>query len=286
MAKASNSPYDIPVAHRPLLSMGSKGPSVEHLQRLLNSILDETGNKPILKPDGGFGQMTEDAVSLFQHRYGLPITGCVGEVDWRALEQSAQPSSGGLDFAVTKFMGALWPKPSGFEPQMLLASIAVPYIGARETGDNKMGSDPRMKEIFEADDLTVDGYTDGYPWCAAFVSLCTQKLIKNFPIHYAAVTPPRQPSVARFLNDWALHQRCLIFKPTSRVIKAVPGDIVIFTFSHIGIVERINDGELGTIEGNTNEEGSREGTAVQRKARSTSIVRRFIRLPVFRGSVS
>jgi hypothetical protein len=97
------------------------------------------------------------------------------------------------------------------------------------------------------------------------------------------VTPPRQPSVSRFLDDWAVHQGCLIFKPSSRVIQAVPGDIVVFTFSHIGIVESVQPGSVKTIEGNTNEEGSREGTAVQRKSRSNSAVRRFIRLPVFRG---
>jgi len=274
--------YNTPIAQRPRLRMGSNGPAVEHLQTLLNIVLGEA-KKPILKPDGGLGQMTADAVSLFQYRYGLPITGEVTIDDWKALEESAGPKALGLDFVFTQFLGALWPRPDGFEPQMMLAAIAIPYLGARETGNNRAGNDPRMKEIFEADDLKSGKDTDGYPWCAAFVSLCTQKLIAANASYYARVVPPRQPSVARFLNDWAVHQRCLVFSPTSRVIHPAPGDIVVYTFSHIGIVESAAQGSIHTIEGNTNEAGSREGTTVLRKVRANSNVRRFIRLPVFRG---
>ena len=145
-----------------------------------------------------------------------------------------------------------------------------------------MGNDARMKEIFEADDLAPGGNTDGYAWCAAFVSLCTQKLIAQYPWAFAGVTPPREPSVSRFLNSWAVGQKCLIFKPTSKVIKPMAGDIVVYTFSHIGIVETVGESAVNTIEGNTNEAGSREGTAVLQKSRTKSLVRRFIRLPVKR----
>jgi hypothetical protein len=168
------------------------------------------------------------------------------------------------------------------EPQQNLATIATPYVGATETTGNKMGNDARMKEIFEADDLAPGGNTDGYAWCAAFVSLCTQKLIAQYPWAFAGVTPPREPSVSRFLNSWAVGQKCLIFKPTSKVIKPMAGDIVVYTFSHIGIVETVGESAVNTIEGNTNEAGSREGTAVLQKSRTKSLVRRFIRLPVKR----
>lgn len=96
------------------------------------------------------------------------------------------------------------------------------------------------------------------------------------------MTAPREPAVSRFLNSWAKHQNCLVFKPTSTVIAPAVGDIVVFSFSHIGIVESLGDNSLGTIEGNTNEEGSREGKEVARKTRSKSIVRALIRLPVRR----
>jgi hypothetical protein len=61
---------------------------------------------------------------------------------------------------------------------------------------------------------------------------------------------------------------------------AVKGDIVVFTFSHIGIVHSNNGAIITTIEGNTNAAGSREGVTVARKQRSLSIIKSFIRLPM------
>ena len=281
MATVTPTYESTPIGNRPRLALKSRGTAVEYLQTLLNLALADD-KKPLFKPDGDFGPMTADAVSLFQYRAGLPITGLVDADNWRALEKAKLPAAS-LDFCDTRFVGRLLRSAVGFEPQMLLANIAVPYLGAKETGDNRAGTDSRMQEIFEADNLKSGDATDGYPWCAAFVSLCTQKLIAAYPAYYAGVTPPREPSVARFLNEWAVHERCLIFKPGSAIIPPVPGDIVVFTFSHIGIVEEGQLGSVKTIEGNTNEAGSREGTSVLRKSRPHNLIRRFIRLPVFRG---
>ncbi len=143
----------------------------------------------------------------------------------------------------------------------------------------KKCSSKEMLEIFEADNLTINGKTDGYPWCAAFVSLCVQKLCKS-SVLYGSLIPPREPSVNRFLNTWAKQHNCLVFKPDSKVFTAMKGDIVVFTFSHIGIVES-NDGTfITTIEGNTNDAGSREGVTVARKKRRPSIIKSVIRLPM------
>lgn len=54
---------------------------------------------------------------------------------------------------------------------------------------------------------------------------------------------------------------------------------MVYTFSHIGIVTGAAGATIQTIEGNTNEAGSREGTAVLRKDRALGLVRCFIRLP-------
>jgi hypothetical protein len=136
-----------------------------------------------------------------------------------------------------------------------------------------------MLEIFEADNLVINGKTDGYPWCAAFVSLCVQKLCRTSSL-YGALIPPREPSVNRFLNIWAKQNNCLVFKPDSKVFTAMKGDIVVFTFSHIGIVESNNGTTITTIEGNTNDAGSREGITVARKQRTPSIIKSVIRLPM------
>ncbi len=164
-------------------------------------------------------------------------------------------------------------------PQEPLADIARPYIGAREARGNRMGTDPRMREIFEADRLWKDGDTDGYPWCAAFVSLCVQKLIDQSGL-YNNVTPPRTAGVRKFYRIWAPAQDCLVFAPDDRVRSPHRGDVVVYQHSHIGIVNTVGTREITAIEGNTNAQGSREGTTVREQNRAFDAIRCFIRLPI------
>ena len=58
-----------------------------------------------------------------------------------------------------------------------------------------------------------------------------------------------------------------------------PGDIVVFRFSHIGIAISAPDknGNVQTVEGNTDKAGSREGGGVYRKTRAASSIRSRIR---------
>lgn len=167
----------------------------------------------------------------------------------------------------------------GSTPQAPLAEIAQQYIGVTETGNNLAGKSKELLAIFKADDLISGGKTDGYPWCAAFVSFCVQKLVRQ-SIFFSGLTPPREASVSQFLNVWSKNNNCLIFSPSTKEFKPQKGDIVVFKFSHIGIVESVNGNSIATIEGNTNDAGSREGTVVARKQRSTAIVKSFVRLPI------
>jgi hypothetical protein len=164
-------------------------------------------------------------------------------------------------------------------PQEMLADVAALYVGTTETLDNRMGDDPRLREIFEADDLVnKDGTTDGYAWCCAFVSVCIQRLFAMSPM-FPTVRAPRVASVNLFRSRWAQEQGCLIFQPSAPHAPH-KGDVVVFTFSHIGIVESTGPGAIQTIEGNTNEQGSREGTTCRRKQRTLAETRCSIRMPV------
>jgi putative chitinase len=65
------------------LRIGSKGPEVERLQRLLN-----------VKPaDGDFGPKTAAAVKQFQQSHGLVADGVVGQRTWDALEKGSTPAT-------------------------------------------------------------------------------------------------------------------------------------------------------------------------------------------------
>jgi hypothetical protein len=75
---------------------------------------------------------------------------------------------------------------------------------------------------------------------------------------------------------WARQEKLTLHKPRKK-IKA--GDIVIFTFSHIGLaIEDEKGGYVRTIEGNTDSSGTREGGGVYEQKRKTSLVRSHIRL--------
>jgi len=245
---------------RNVLRKSSKGESVRKLQKELNLALKL---EPALVEDKHFGKSTDIAVRQFQKQMGLKVDGVVGKATWNSLTNVLNASK----------------KISVISYQAKLADIAREYIGVTETGDNKAGTNKKLLDIFNADDLVIKGKTDGYPWCSSFVSLCTQKLLNNNAM-FTGVTPPREASVSRFLNLWAKDQFCDVFKPNDGNKKPQKGDIVVFNFSHIGIVDTVYSGGVTTIEGNTNDSGSREGVTVATKKRTSSLVRTYIRLPV------
>lgn len=245
---------------------------VTTVQNLLNRHRNTIAPLPPVDPDGDCGQKTIQAIDRFQIRH-LEMGRPDGRVDprGRTIAALSEPPRTDVVFRYHFPIG----------PQAELADIAVPYIGARETGNNRMGTDPRMREIFEADRHTKHGTTDGYPWCAAFVSMCTQKLIRNNPMIYGHVRPPYTAGVTFFLTRWAPANGCLIFQPNDGQNVPAKGDIVVYTFSHIGIVRSVGNGHIIAIEGNTNRQGSREGSVVRGdKHRNFGKIRRFIRLPI------
>lgn len=248
------------------LRKGYIGGSVEQLQKLLNA----HNKNSSLEVDGDFGAATLNAVKRFQQSKGLTADGVVSPKTWRALSLGAPLGN------TLSTQSAVNTESS---PRGLLADIAARYIGVKETGSNKAGTSKALKAIFKSDSVVINGATDGYPWCAAFVSFCVQKLL-NYSPFFPTIIPPKEASVSRFLNIWAKNNNCLIFPGNSTTSTPQKGDIVVFTFSHIGIVESVNGRMITTIEGNTNDAGSREGEVVARKVRVNSIIKSYIRLPV------
>jgi len=72
------------------LSVGSSGANVRLVQEAINKIApNHPGRLWILTVDGGFGNMTRDAIFTFQSIFGLPITGVVDQITWDRLMQEA-----------------------------------------------------------------------------------------------------------------------------------------------------------------------------------------------------
>jgi hypothetical protein len=158
-------------------------------------------------------------------------------------------------------------------PLQTLADIAASYVGTQEVprGSN---CGPMVNKFKAATDLNE---LQDWPWCAAFVSYCVQQFARENPS--ATRLRPHLAGAWAF-EGWGQKNGCVVFEPQSSRRRPQAGDIVTFTFSHIGIVVSGLNGVIQTVEGNTNDEGSREGYEVARRTRGLSACRAFIRLPI------
>lgn len=111
------------------------------------------------------------------------------------------------------------------------------------------------------------GLKGGYAWCMAFVYWCCKEAAKPGLIKTAGVLRQWNEIPAKY-----------------KVTTPQAGDIFIMDFGkgmgHTGFVESVQGDRIFTIEGNSNDEGSREGYEVCRKpgGRLISSCKGFIRL--------
>lgn len=65
---------------------------VRSLQTMLRVISEDDGRLPSLIPDGIYGNQTMSAVSAFQRRVGLPVTGVTDLATWDAIYAAYEPA--------------------------------------------------------------------------------------------------------------------------------------------------------------------------------------------------
>lgn len=114
------------------------------------------------------------------------------------------------------------------------------------------------------------GLSKGYSWCMAFVFWVTNESAKKLGIVNPLI------KTAGVLAQWNN-------RPSIRVKTPQAGDIFIMDFGggkgHTGFVEKvISSTQIQTIEGNTNDDGSREGYEVCRRTRTISSCKGFLRI--------
>lgn len=61
------------------------GQPIRSLQTMLRVLAEDDPTLPTVVPDGVYGQATMNAVSAFQRRNGLPVTGVVDQQTWEAI---------------------------------------------------------------------------------------------------------------------------------------------------------------------------------------------------------
>lgn len=164
-----------------------------------------------------------------------------------------------------------------------LVDVAASQVGVREHGGNNLGAE--IKEYQKATFLPPAAW----PWCAAFVCWCIREWLIKTPGAAEALGikegetiywRPKTAGAFDFIK-WAERSGLYI---TDEKEQAKAGDLVVFDFSHIGIVaedQLPGKDYIDTIEGNTNGKGERDsvsGDGVWRKQRKVNLVRAYIRL--------
>jgi hypothetical protein len=206
-----------------------------------------------LDVDGVFGDATESAVKLFQTRRDLVPDGVVGPITWDAL--FLQP-----------------PVVADQAPTPLLQAVldtAATQLDVRETpGTPNRG--PQVDLYVRSVGLDPAG---GYSWCQAFVYWCFAQA--------AAAGGAANPCVrtAGVLEHWAkspLADRVYAQAASDDPRLVRPGAVFIINHGggkgHAGLVTQVVSGAVATIEGNTNQAGSREGDGVYRHTRSIASI--------------
>jgi hypothetical protein len=162
-----------------------------------------------------------------------------------------------------------WPS----ELHLAALEVAKEQVGVQEVpkGSNK---GPMINEYLKA-----VGLGPGYAWCQAFVYWCYAVAAKTIGVENLVVR------TAGVYDCWnrSTKRNGVVKIAKSEVVagKAVlqPGDQFVMMYGkgagHTGIIENVTENEAGatvlhTIEGNSNNSGSREGYAVVRQTRLLS----------------
>lgn len=202
-----------------------------------------------VKPDGAFGPATEAAVGAFQTKHGLPSSGVVDAATFSLL--------------TAPLVRAIAPVAKQATLGETVVAVARQHLAEhpREVGGQNSGPWVRY--------YTRGSEGAAFPWCAAFV---TSVLRQAAEVQGAKMPVPYTLSCDLLAAN---AKKAGIFIP-SKGAKGVIGAGSIFLnirkagadWDHTGLVIATGADSIETIEGNTNDDGSREGYEVCRRFRS------------------
>jgi hypothetical protein len=234
-----------------------RGSAENSIVTIIQQKLNEKGCGPI-SVNGSFDADTENALKLFQARFTdqrnnpLKVDGIIGPVTWATM------------------FGSMTVLPVINAPNILLTTVlnvASSQIGIMEVpaGSNR---GPEVDKYHDA-----AGSPHGAAWCMAFIFFCFKQTCINLGRQNPAIR------TGGVLDHWnrATCKKILATDASVNTSLVLPGQIFIIStgggHGHTGFIEKIEGGLLTTIEGNTNNNGSREGVGVfRRKARTINSI--------------
>jgi hypothetical protein len=221
-------------------TLGSKDVFVQKIQEWLTL----RGIK--IKVDRQFGPVTRKAVELFQEKNHLAIT---GDVDRDTYDYLVEP----LKTAIQVFENII---PYSFRG--LLINYAKQHLNQHpmEVGGQNRG--PWVRVYMKGNE------GDQWAWCAGCVSFLIKQALYSF--NYGNLVPYYYS--VDHLTLWAKKRGRFLNGESVRIDPSIliPGDLFVLKHSiikndwiHTGLVTQVFNDSFKTIEGNTNDEGSREG---------------------------
>lgn len=232
---------------RELLVNTPIGPGKGKPQRLVQELLCLNGHPIVV--DSDFGSATRSALDAFCSAVGLP-TGA--PVDQAAMDRLAQP-----------LLRAVRPVTPAANLGEAAVKVARQHLAEhpREVGGQNRG--PWVRLYMDGNEGTE------WAWCAGFATyvLAAAATAQNMP------NPIKRTYSCDVLGMDARAKG----KLASGASSAQPGDLFLIPRSkndweHVGLIERSGSPVFFTIEGNTNDDGSREGYEVCARTRACSKV--------------
>lgn len=141
--------------------------------------------------------------------------------------------------------------------------IAATQIGKQENPPGSNWGEP-VKSYLSSVEINFPA-----AWCMAFVYWCFAKASQSMNLHNTAI------KTGSVINAWN--------KAGPHIKSSVPliGSVFIMDFGkgkgHTGLVENFDTEFIYTIEGNTNDAGSREGIKVCRRKRSRNTIKGYLK---------
>lgn len=230
-----------------VIAKGTKGKKA----RLVQEWLGLNGHGVSI--DGDYGPATAAAVSAFQAAASINGTGRVNRATFDALTAPMRTA-----------LAPLASVPSGLGATVVAVAEQHLALHPREIGGQNKG--PWVR-------LYMSGKEgDAWPWCAGFVSFVIRQACAElgtslpFPKTYSC------DHLARDGKQRNLFVRGKDVKASTAGQQLPPGTVFLVLrdpndWSHTGIVLEAGRDSFTTIEGNTNDEGSREGYEVCRRTR-------------------
>jgi hypothetical protein len=142
-----------------------------------------------------------------------------------------------------------------YQKRECLRKIAYSQIDVFEATGNNDGATVEMY-------LHAAGQSKGAPWCASFVYWTILQCGDTLDLELPAYVPSYFPKDKIIWKQGAIIKRTPQFGDVIGIWNSEKGRL-----AHIGFYDGENSQYIFTVEGNTNEAGSREGDGVYRKKR-------------------